>query len=80
MKILFTKKNQAYTNCNNKTFMVFHQIEEAVLNGIVDAGVIIHENRFTYAEKGLYKIMDLGEYWEQQLQVPMAGRKTVAEP
>lgn len=61
----------AYTNCNNKTFMVFHQIEEAVLNGIVDAGVIIHENRFTYAEKGLYKIMDLGEYWEQQLQVPI---------
>lgn len=61
----------AYPNCKHKQFMVFHEIEEAVLSGAVDAGVIIHENRFTYAQKGLHKIVDLGEYWEQQLQVPI---------
>ena len=44
----------AYPNCSNKQFMVFNEIEQAVLNGVVDAGVIIHENRFTYAEKGLH--------------------------
>jgi len=54
-----------------KKYMVFHEIENAILNGIVDAGVIIHENRFTYEQKGLKKIMDLGEYWEQQLQIPI---------
>jgi 1,4-dihydroxy-6-naphthoate synthase len=61
----------AYPNAKNKEFMVFHEIEDSVLNGRVDAGVIIHENRFTYQEKGLHKIVDLGEYWEQQLQVPI---------
>ncbi|MCU0322157.1 MAG: 1,4-dihydroxy-6-naphthoate synthase [Chitinophagaceae bacterium] len=61
----------AYPNCTNKKFMVFHEIEQAVLDGVVDAGVIIHENRFTYAQKGLHKLIDLGEYWEQQLQVPI---------
>ncbi len=61
----------AFPNANNKQFLVFHEIEEAVLSGKVDAGVIIHENRFTYQDKGLTKLMDLGEYWEQQLQVPI---------
>lgn len=61
----------AYPNVRNKQFMVFHEIEDAVLSGKVDAGVIIHENRFTYQDKGLKKIMDLGEYWEQQLNVPI---------
>ena len=62
--------------------MRFNEIEDAVLSGKVDAGVIIHENRFTYQDKGLKKIMDLGEYWEQQLNVPIplggiiANRKT----
>ena len=51
----------AYPNAVNKQFMVFHEIEDAVLSGKVDAGVIIHENRFTYQDKGLKKIMDLGE-------------------
>ncbi len=58
-------------NAKNKQFMVFHEIEGAVLSGKVDFGVIIHENRFTYQDKGLKKIMDLGEYWEQQLKVPI---------
>ncbi len=61
----------AYPNATNKQFMVFHEIEDAVLSGKVDAGVIIHENRFTYQAKGLHKIVDLGAYWEQQLQVPI---------
>ncbi len=61
----------ACPNVKNKQFMVFHEIEDAVLSGNVDAGVIIHENRFTYQDKGLQKIVDLGEYWEQQLQVPI---------
>jgi 1,4-dihydroxy-6-naphthoate synthase len=61
----------AFPNANNKQFLVFHEIEDAVLSGKVDAGVIIHENRFTYQDKGLIKLMDLGEYWEQQLQVPI---------
>jgi 1,4-dihydroxy-6-naphthoate synthase len=61
----------AYPHITNKRFMVFHEIEEAVLQGEVDAGVIIHENRFTYQEKGLHKIVDLGSYWEEQLQVPI---------
>ena len=55
--------------------MVFSAIEEAVLSGQVDLGVIIHENRFTYQQKGLTKIMDLGNYWEQQTQnpIPLGG-------
>jgi len=61
----------AYPNARNKQFMVFHEIEDAVLSGGLDAGVIIHENRFTYQDRGLRKIIDLGEYWEQQLQVPI---------
>ncbi|HYM26181.1 MAG TPA: 1,4-dihydroxy-6-naphthoate synthase [Vicinamibacterales bacterium] len=51
--------------------MVFSDIEPAVLDGRVDAGVIIHENRFTYAAKGLKKVIDLGEYWEQQTGAPI---------
>jgi 1,4-dihydroxy-6-naphthoate synthase len=61
----------AYPETKNKTFLVFHEIEEAVLTGKVDAGVIIHENRFTYQDKGLQKIMDLGEYWEETIKVPI---------
>lgn len=61
----------AFPNAQIKKFMVFHEIENAVLSGEVDAGVIIHENRFTYAQKGLLHLMDLGAHWEQQLQVPI---------
>ena len=72
----------AYPNATKKVFKVFHEIENAVLNGEVDAGVIIHENRFTYEAKGLVKIVDLGAYWEetQQLPIPLGGiiaKKTI---
>jgi 1,4-dihydroxy-6-naphthoate synthase len=65
----------AYPNARQKKFMVFSAIEDAVLNGEVDAGVIIHENRFTYQQKGLKKLVDLGEYWEQQTgnPIPLGG-------
>ncbi|HCL06499.1 MAG TPA: 1,4-dihydroxy-6-naphthoate synthase, partial [Chitinophagaceae bacterium] len=65
----------AYPNALNKSFHVFHEIEELVLSGAVDAGVIIHENRFTYQQKGLHKIIDLGNYWEERtgLPIPLGG-------
>ena len=63
--------SMAFPNAKQKTFLVFNEIENAVLSGKVDAGVIIHENRFTYQDKGLVKLMDLGNYWEQQLKVPI---------
>lgn len=65
----------AFPKAKNKMFKVFNEIEDAVLNNEVDAGVIIHENRFTYQDKGLYKLIDLGDYWETttQLSIPLGG-------
>ena len=65
----------AYPLAKNKIFMPFHEIEGAVLHGVADAGVIIHENRFTYAQKGLSKLADLGEIWEQNTgqPIPLGG-------
>jgi 1,4-dihydroxy-6-naphthoate synthase len=54
-----------------KEFMVFSEIERAVLGGQVDAGVLIHEGRFTYAAKGLVKLEDLGEAWEARTGAPI---------
>ena len=58
--------NYAFPKAKTKKFYVFSSIEDAVLAGEVDMGVIIHENRFTYQQKGLVKVLDLGEYWEQK--------------
>jgi 1,4-dihydroxy-6-naphthoate synthase len=63
--------SQAFPTAKNKKFVVFHQVEDAVLNGEADAGVIIHENRFTYQQRGLVKLMDLGEFWEEKTGVPI---------
>ena len=65
----------AFPGAANKVFKVFNEIEDAVLRNGVTAGVIIHENRFTYQLKGLHKLMDLGEYWEQTtgLPIPLGG-------
>lgn len=65
----------AFPSAKNKQFLVFNEIENAVLSGRVDAGVIIHENRFTYQNRGLVKLMDLGEYWEQTTgsPIPLGG-------
>lgn len=61
----------AFPHFSNKVFLPFHQIENFVLHNENVMGVIIHENRFTYQEKGLHKILDLGNYWEQKTQLPI---------
>ena len=65
----------AFPHATDRTELVFSEIEGAVLDGRFDAGLIIHENRFTYAAKGLKKIMDLGEYWESETgaAIPLGG-------
>ena len=67
--------SMAFPEATNKIPMVFSAIEQAVLNSKVDAGLIIHENRFTYEAKGLKKIIDLGEYWESTtgFPIPLGG-------
>lgn len=61
----------AFPDARLKQFMIFSDIEDAVLSGKVDCGVIIHENRFTYAQKGLLKLMDLGNFWEEKTGCPI---------
>ncbi|MDB5087719.1 MAG: 1,4-dihydroxy-6-naphthoate synthase [Mucilaginibacter sp.] len=65
----------AFPNATNKVELVFSDIENAVLEGRVDIGLIIHENRFTYQDKGLKKIIDLGDYWEKETgcAIPLGG-------
>ncbi len=65
----------AYPDLKNKTEMVFSAIEQSVLSGESDLGLIIHENRFTYQQKGLVKIADLGEWWEKETKtaIPLGG-------
>jgi len=65
----------AYPNALNKKFMVFNEIEEYVVKNKNALGVIIHESRFTYQEKGLHKVLDLGEYWENTIRqhIPLGG-------
>ncbi len=55
--------------------MPFHKIMEAVRDGKVDAGLIIHESRFTYQEYGLMQVVDLGQWWENEtcLPIPLGG-------
>lgn len=51
--------------------MRFDQIEDAVLRGDVDCGLLIHEGRFTYEQKGLTLLIDLGEVWEERMKSPL---------
>ena len=60
--LLFT---YAYPEATQKSYRVFSEIEDALLEGKADLGVIIHENRFTYAQKGLHLVKDLGTHWEK---------------
>jgi 1,4-dihydroxy-6-naphthoate synthase len=66
--------SMAYPDTKNKIFIRYDEIENFVLNG-KGFGVIIHENRFTYQNKGLEKIVDLGEFWERQTNhfIPLGG-------
>jgi 1,4-dihydroxy-6-naphthoate synthase len=61
----------AFPRACDKTELVFSDIESALLSDEFDAGLIIHENRFTYEAKGLRKIIDLGEFWEGETGAPI---------
>lgn len=61
----------AFPSATTRTELVFSEIEAAVIDGRFDAGLIIHENRFTYQDKGLRKIIDLGDFWEQTTGTPI---------
>lgn len=63
----------------NKKEYIFHEIMPAIQSGEVAAGVIIHENRFTYQSLGLQLIQDLGEYWEEKTQLPIPLGAIVAK-
>lgn len=65
----------AFPHLTDKQEMVFSEIETALLEDKIDLGLIIHENRFTYSDKGLHKILDLGSYWEQETgcAIPLGG-------
>ena len=65
----------AYPKARALKEYVFDEIEAAIAGEEVAAGVIIHENRFTYAERGFELLVDLGEYWEQttRLPIPLGG-------
>lgn len=74
----------AFPNAKKKVFKRYDEIENAVLNSGEVLGVIIHENRFTYMNKGLYKIVDLGNYWEEKTSLPIplggiVGKKNIDE-
>jgi 1,4-dihydroxy-6-naphthoate synthase len=67
--------NMAFPLAQNKQETIFSEIENQVVSGKADAGLIIHENRFTYQQRGLVKLMDLGEYWETTtgMPIPLGG-------
>jgi len=68
--MLFT---MAFPNATNKIFLRYNEIESFVLQSFSNntAGVIIHESRFTYEQKGLKKIIDLGKFWEDETGYPI---------
>lgn len=65
----------AFPEGKNKTEVLFSEIENQVISGEKDLGLIIHENRFTYQNKGLHKIIDLGDFWERETgcAIPLGG-------
>jgi 1,4-dihydroxy-6-naphthoate synthase len=64
-----------WPGASRKREYIFSDIPEAVMSGEVDAGLIIHETRFTYLSLGLRKVADTGEYWEKMtgMPVPLGG-------
>lgn len=65
----------AFPDIEDKSEMIFSEVESSVLEDKAEAGVIIHENRFTFQDKGLVQIKDLGEYWEEKtgFPIPLGG-------
>ncbi|MDD2635056.1 MAG: hypothetical protein PHW82_06110 [Bacteroidales bacterium] len=73
-----------YPNATNKNVYLFSDIENVVLDNECDAGLVIHETRFTYKNRGLQLITDLGNLWENKFHAPIplggiAIRKSLAE-
>lgn len=66
--LLFTL---AFPNVGQKEEVLFSEIEQAVLDGKYDGGLVIHESRFTYHQRGLHKLMDMGEWWEKNSEAPI---------
>lgn len=62
---------QLYERDFEPIFTPFDRVLEAVTRGVADAGVVIHEGQLTYAESGLTKIVDLGEWWYQETSLPL---------
>lgn len=74
----------AYPNINKRREVLFSEVEDMVVADDTPLGLIIHENRFTYQDKGLIKIKDLGEYWESvtKCPIPLGGiavRRSLSE-
>jgi len=67
--------NYAFPDLHKKRELLFSDIESAIKNKEVSAGLIIHENRFTYTDRGFEKVKDLGEHWEQStgMPIPLGG-------
>lgn len=65
----------AYPRAMNKTEVLFSEIEERVLSGEFDCGLVIHESRFTYRQRRLEKLMDMGDWWEKTSgsAIPLGG-------
>lgn len=61
----------ALPEVRNTTEYLFSDIVDAILEDKADAGLIIHETRFTYQDKGLVRILDLGDYWEKMTRLPI---------
>ena len=61
----------AWPDARNKKEYLFSDIPDVLLRDEADAGLIIHETRFTYAKKGLTKIADMGEFWEKLTGLPI---------
>ena len=74
----------AFPNAKQKVFKRYDEIESTVKNSENVLGVIIHENRFTYMDRGLYKIIDLGNFWEEKTSFPIplggiVGKRSIDE-
>lgn len=67
--------NLAFPSLQQKKLLLFSAIETALQHKEIDLGLIIHESRFTYEAKGLHKVIDLGNFWEQEtsLPIPLGG-------
>lgn len=65
----------AFPGAKDKTEVLFSEIEQAVLDGSYDCGLVIHESRFTYHQRGLDKLIDMGDWWEKESgsAIPLGG-------